>query len=104
MLKPITEHVDMSDVEYGKHTTEEWTALMDAIGSGKVVKIDSSIYWYFLEVLPPRKMLGGGDFVFCEGDYFPCLFRAQYGEWACVQATSDLPALQSYQDISEACP
>ena len=102
MLKAITEHVDMSHVKYNDHSPEAWGELMEATNSGKVVKIDESIYWYFLEVLPPRKMLGRGDFVFCEGEDFPRLFCAIYGEWACVQATSDLPGFQGYDDIPAA--
>jgi hypothetical protein len=98
MLKAITGHVDMSDVNYDDHSPESWVALMKATTSGQVVKIDQSIYEYFFEVLPPRKILGRGDFVFCEGDDFPHLFCAIYGEWACVLATSDQPVPLCYGD------
>lgn len=43
----------MSNIKYEECKKEEWNELMKAIHSGQIIKIDESIYWYFLEVLPP---------------------------------------------------
>ena len=50
-----------------------WSEFIAKLDSGERVEIGKSIYWYFLEVLPPRRMFSGG-FMFCEGDDVPTKF------------------------------
>lgn len=64
---------NFEDVEYGDSKPDEWYRLIDEMESGKTVKIHDSVWWYFLEVLPPRRM-GHNWFVFAEGDDKPKLF------------------------------
>lgn len=45
---------------------KDWDSMIKALDSGEVVKIHKSVYWYFLEVLPPIKMFEHG-FHFAEG-------------------------------------
>lgn len=46
---------------------EAWTDMIERIKRADAVhQISEEIYWYFLEVLPP-KWQGGRGFAFCEG-------------------------------------
>ncbi len=38
---------------YDDHPPEQWEAFLAAWKRGERLKISESIYWYFLEVLPP---------------------------------------------------
>lgn len=58
--------IDKTQVIADKCTRFEWDKMIKALDSGEVVKIDKSVYWYFLEVLPPIKMFEHG-FHFAEG-------------------------------------
>ena len=49
-----------------KSKRTDWDSMIKALCSGELVKIHKSIYWYFLEVLPPIKQFDGG-FEFAEG-------------------------------------
>lgn len=64
---------DLSHVDYDDHTPDEWKAVIDALDSGETVQVHESVWWYFLEVLPPRFM-GRGGFVFAEGLEHPRWF------------------------------
>lgn len=51
---------------------QEWTEFIERMRSGDTIEIDSSMYDYWLEVLPPQfmgRMIGGRryDFGFAEG-------------------------------------
>ncbi len=69
--------VDKSHLVYGEMTTEEWHDLLATIEATKNrdarVKVHGSIFWYFLEVLPPR-FQGCSGFVFAEGADDPTWF------------------------------
>ena len=77
-----------SRIEHGNCTREQWKALIEALDSGEEIQIHASVWWYFLEVLPPKYM-GRGGFAFAEGDEHPrwfsrdsqgrCFARAIYG-------------------------
>lgn len=64
-------------IDYDGCTSEQWSAFFVAMSSGARMEISESIYWYFLEVLPPHSMgktvpLKSGvsitaDFCFVEG-------------------------------------
>lgn len=45
---------------------EDWKGMIKALNSGEKVKISENVYYYFLEVLPPKNMFNGG-FLFAEG-------------------------------------
>jgi hypothetical protein len=38
---------------YDDHTQEQWAEFITAMTSGEVVEVDESMYFYWLEVLPP---------------------------------------------------
>jgi len=63
--------IDKRNVIYDKCSRIEWDKMIKALDSGEVVKIDKSVYWYFLEVLPPIKIFGNdknySGFHFAEG-------------------------------------
>ena len=44
----------------------DWKRLMNAMDSGRKVQVNKDVYFYFLEVLPPRAMYDDG-FAFAEG-------------------------------------
>lgn len=85
MLKREIGFQDVSSVEWDSDRAGEVLTAMD---TGDVVQIHPSVFDYFLEVMPPRYM-GRGMFVFCEGEDFPTLFCALYGEHYCLRATTD---------------
>ncbi len=62
----MTETIDLQRTTYNDSKPEEWKALIVAMNSGKKVLINESVYYYFLEVLPPVQMFKGG-FYFAEG-------------------------------------
>jgi hypothetical protein len=59
------------------YTQANWSEYIEALSKGNRLEIDSEIYWYSLEVLPPRYMRSRintvdgvevvADFGFCEG-------------------------------------
>ena len=51
---------------YDNGNDQDWKEFLDAKESGDIVEIDSSMYWHFLEVLPPVFM-DGSVFGFAEG-------------------------------------
>jgi len=57
---------DLSNIDYNNCEGDDWKKVIKAMDSGEKVKIHESIYYYFLEVLPPIKMFNGG-FLFAEG-------------------------------------
>ena len=68
---------------------EEWSALIARISiPGKIAAIDEEIYWYFLEVLPP-KYQRGGLFAFAEGAEALRLFWQKGDCYFCRQLTWD---------------
>ena len=75
------------EIEYDGCTPEEWKQVLDAMHSGKQVKIHDSIYWYFLGVLPPRRM-NGCWFIFAEGADDPIVFRGSTPESRTAQRFS----------------
>jgi len=69
---------------------EEWDALMKEMDSGNKIEVHESIYNYFLEVLPPKKMFDNG-FLFAEGmeeytkftqENGKCYAQKLKGQWA----------------------
>ena len=54
------------NIEYGTCSSDDWGALIKKMCSGQKIKIHESVYYYFLEVLPPKRMFDGG-FWFAEG-------------------------------------
>lgn len=81
---------------YDGHTPDEWAAFIDAMHSGDAVEIDVSMYWYWLEVLPPATMRETYDFPdgpvrsqfgFAEGwDYITAFWKAE-GRYFCRRTT-----------------
>ena len=68
---------------------EEWKALIDRIGvPGSIAEIDAEIFWYFLEVLPPKYQLGSA-FTFAEGAEPFRLFWRKADRYFCRQLTWD---------------
>jgi hypothetical protein len=60
----------------------EWSAMIRAIKTGHKIKISEDVYYYFLEVLPPREMFKGG-FMFAEGyDYLERFTHEKEGYFA----------------------
>lgn len=62
----MTETIDLQSTTYNNYKPGEWKELIKAMDSGKRVLISESVYYYFLEVLPPVWMFKGG-FYFAEG-------------------------------------
>jgi len=58
--------IDKTKVIAEKSSRKDWDSMIKAMDTGEVVKIHKSVYWYFLEVLPPIKMFNNG-FEFAEG-------------------------------------
>lgn len=66
----MTETIDMRHVQTshsdGTNDREQWDKLIKLMDTGEKILIDQSVYWYFLEVLPPVWQFGSG-FFFAEG-------------------------------------
>ena len=43
----------LQHIDYEDHKVEEWRILIDTLRSDEPAEIHESVYWYFLEVLPP---------------------------------------------------
>jgi len=70
---------DLTHIKEEGHTKEDWDLLIKAMDSKERVKIPEWFYWYFLEVLPPKKMIRNG-FLFAEGnDYLRVFTRFDSG-------------------------
>lgn len=57
-----------------------WGQQVSLLRSGKLIEVTHEIYWYWLEVLPP-KFLSRGLFAFAEGQEALLLFLARYGRY-----------------------
>lgn len=103
---------DFRQVKYGDGNAEGWSAMIAAMNSGEETQIHDSIYWYFLEVLPPKWHNHGG-FVFAEGADPPTLFSGlgektrrmrQFPTWEALRdhfraygvSPQDLPRARGY--------
>ncbi len=66
----MTETLDMRHVQIsqseGAKDRQQWDKLIKLMDTGQKILIDKSVYWYFLEVLPPVWQFGSG-FYFAEG-------------------------------------
>lgn len=85
----------VAHIQHGKCTPEEWEQLMTAMHSGEQVRVHESIYWYFLEVLPPKYM-DGNCFVFQEGEGDILLFGGLSPATRNAQRFETWPALRQY--------
>jgi hypothetical protein len=72
---------DLSTIEHGEHTREEWAGLIRAMDSGDTVIVSATVADYFLGVLPPARYLGPSAFAFCEGDDRFTLFARVRDQW-----------------------
>jgi hypothetical protein len=70
--------IDLRELEYGSGS-ENWHRIITAMGGQVPALVHESIAEYFLGVLPPRMMFGGG-FAFAEGDEDPVVFLAGQGD------------------------
>jgi hypothetical protein len=68
-----TEVLDLSAIEFGAHSPDEWQAVITAMDSGEPVLVSDSVADYFLNVLPPRSIFAAG-FTFGEGAETPTVF------------------------------
>lgn len=57
-----------------------WSQRVSLLRSGHLIEVTVEIYWYWLEVLPP-KFMGRGLFAFAEGQEALLLFLARYGRY-----------------------
>ena len=68
---------------------EQWPDLIERISvPGRIHEVTEEIYWYFLEVLPPR-LFNGNVFSFAEGDEPLRLFWHRAGRYFCRQLNWD---------------
>jgi hypothetical protein len=66
---------------------ESWPELIQRISvPGRINEITEDVYWYFLEVLPPR-LFNGNRFCFAEGDEPLRLFWRRGRHYFCRQLT-----------------
>ena len=57
---------DLTSIDPATCTSEQWASLWTAFESRERLEVSRSVYWHFLEVLPPMAMSRTG-FVFREG-------------------------------------
>jgi hypothetical protein len=78
----------LSDAEHvPRLESEAWTAMIERISvPGRIADIDEEVFFYFLEVLPP-KFQGAGHFAFAEAAEPLRLFWVRRGEHFCRQLT-----------------
>jgi len=99
---------DLRKLEEGNQ--EHWNTIIQALDSGEEVRVPDWVWEYFLGVLPP-KWMGGGGFIFAEGADAPTFFGGSSGDrrarrfrsWPGIQAhligygvRLDLSAVECY--------
>jgi len=84
--------IDISNMDYDDHTTAEWAKFLEAYYTYDLVRVHSSVWWYFLEVLPPR-WISGRAFIFAEGADEPVLFFKDGSGHYCKRFTRQRDAI-----------
>lgn len=83
-METNVEHKDYSHITVDNHSDEDWNVLLASFMSPSkpTVKIHESIFYYFLNLLPPIYQ-NCNSFGFAEGQDYIIDFRKNGGEFYC---------------------
>lgn len=92
---------NLSHIEIGEHTKEQWNEIWRVIKSGQEAVVNRSIFYNFLEVLPPKWMdpVTRRRFVHSDGPTYPALFVYHGGSHYTMQGFADYPSLREHTGI-----